>query len=187
MAADLIEDSTIAHTFVHDLESFFWVLVWVVVSYMRTKWTVGERSSFLKDTMCPKVYGLGSGGSAKKYFITSHQVPPVPRVMPVQVLLVRLAYLFQPRYPESGLNGLPKSVLEQLPKPYEMFPEGLSNHSKILTLFSDVFRQGGWPDDDAAELQPRLPSTVELRALRTGSAMSRSQAERSGVVVLPPS
>ncbi|KAI9446708.1 hypothetical protein H4582DRAFT_1804459, partial [Lactarius indigo] len=31
MTADLIQESSIPHTFVHDLESTFWVMIWIVI------------------------------------------------------------------------------------------------------------------------------------------------------------
>ena len=72
MAADLVFSPVTAHTFVHDIESAFWVLLWAVFAHMPTSWTAGARSSFLKDTMSPRVF-MGSGGSNKKFFITSHE------------------------------------------------------------------------------------------------------------------
>ncbi|KAF8498044.1 hypothetical protein F5888DRAFT_1567446, partial [Russula emetica] len=36
MAAELIECPKIRHTFIHDLESFFWVLMWIVVTQVPT-------------------------------------------------------------------------------------------------------------------------------------------------------
>ena len=71
MAADLVQRPSIAHTFVHDLESTFWVLLWVTLSYMSTSWGTEERSSFLKETMSPRVYN-NSGGSNKIYFMQSN-------------------------------------------------------------------------------------------------------------------
>ncbi|KAI9436787.1 hypothetical protein BJY52DRAFT_1130340, partial [Lactarius psammicola] len=34
MAADLVQRSSIPHTFIHNLESAFWVMLWVVILYM---------------------------------------------------------------------------------------------------------------------------------------------------------
>jgi len=95
MAADLIQDSSIPHTFVHDLESVFWVLIWIVVSYMPTTWDDGECSSFLKETMCPKVYGP-RGGTRKKDFILAKRFPPVRNIDMVMRLLFVLSDLLAP-------------------------------------------------------------------------------------------
>ena len=61
MVADLVQHSNIAHTFIHDLESAFWVIIWVAFSYMSNLWSAADRSSFLNETMSPWVY-LTSGG-----------------------------------------------------------------------------------------------------------------------------
>ena len=37
MAADLVESSGIKQTFVHDLELFFWVLLWIVLTQVEIK------------------------------------------------------------------------------------------------------------------------------------------------------
>ena len=55
MVADLIQRLNIAHTFVHDLESTFWVLLWVTFAYMPNTWSDVDRSSFLRGTMSPRV------------------------------------------------------------------------------------------------------------------------------------
>jgi len=73
MAADLVASPTTTHALVHDLESAYWVLLWVTVGYMQADWGVladGEHSSFLKETLSPRVF-LGSGGQSKLFFLTS--------------------------------------------------------------------------------------------------------------------
>ena len=61
MAAELIERPKIRHTFSHDLESFFWVLMWIVVTWVPTTWNESARSIFINGVMNPKVYSnIGS-------------------------------------------------------------------------------------------------------------------------------
>ncbi|KAF8484210.1 hypothetical protein F5888DRAFT_1773518, partial [Russula emetica] len=64
MAAELIERPKIRHTFCHrrhDLESFFWVLMWIVVTRVPTTWDESARSIFINGVMNPKVYSnIGS-------------------------------------------------------------------------------------------------------------------------------
>jgi hypothetical protein len=55
---------------VHDLESFYWVLLWICLLYMETNKSIGERSSIVANTMCPKVYA-GTGGDGKSTYIGS--------------------------------------------------------------------------------------------------------------------
>jgi hypothetical protein len=38
MAADLVEPANVPQTFVHDIESAFWLLLWMVLKYRETRW-----------------------------------------------------------------------------------------------------------------------------------------------------
>ena len=69
MAAELIQHPETPQTFIHDLESAFWVLIWVVVSYMPTNMDAGKCSNFLKDIMSPKVYNKSSSRLKKLSFL----------------------------------------------------------------------------------------------------------------------
>lgn len=99
MAAELIQHPETPQTFIHDLESAFWVLIWVVVSYMPTNMDAGKRSNFLKDIMSPKVYDKSSSGLEKLSFLRSRAVPTVPGVENIGFLLSELIKLFAFRYP----------------------------------------------------------------------------------------
>jgi hypothetical protein len=122
MAADLIEKSNIPHTFVYDLESVFWVLIWVVISFMHTEWEGSERLDFLKETMSPRVYG-GKGRSTKKNFIMAKRTLPVPNVPNVERLHFVLSTFLASRYaqmekpiaiPKYAIvlrNGIDKNVV----------------------------------------------------------------------------
>jgi len=68
MAADLVENPAIPHTPEHDLESVFWVLLWMTLLYMKTSWSIEIRSSTLNSTMSPDVY-QSSGGRGKLDFM----------------------------------------------------------------------------------------------------------------------
>jgi len=176
MAAELIEDSSIPHTIVHDLESVFWVLIWVVVSYMPTGWDTYECSSFLKETMCPKVYGT-KGGTVKRDFILSKRIPPVPHTKLVERLLFMLSKLLAPRYQQKQIstpnwdvasidedvamnqsynlensdedsNEETPNVSPQTEEPSEApgIPEDLHNHSKTIKYFHQAIVDRGWPN-----------------------------------------
>jgi hypothetical protein len=54
MAADLVESPPLQQTFVHDLESFSWVLLWIVLTQVKTGWDDTSRSSFLRKTFTAK-------------------------------------------------------------------------------------------------------------------------------------
>ena len=63
MAADLMGSSDIPQTFVHDLESFFWVMLWIVKTLVPSSWSPSTRSE-IDAIMNPK----SCGSEAKKLF-----------------------------------------------------------------------------------------------------------------------
>src|SRR5258708_19925508 len=65
MAGDLIQQFNIWHTFAHDLESFFWVILWIVLTQVQTYYTDALCSSFIHRTSRPKVCS-GIGGPLKR-------------------------------------------------------------------------------------------------------------------------
>lgn len=76
MAGDLVQSPETSHVVAHDLESFFWVLLWVTVNFVFTNWEQGMRSFFIDNTMSPPVYGDdgsevtgNTGGDAKIHFL----------------------------------------------------------------------------------------------------------------------
>src|SRR5258708_12558097 len=79
MAGDLVQQFNIWHTFAHDLESFFWVLLWSVLTWVPTYYTDAVRSSFIHGTMSLKVCS-GSGGSAKiNFLVSSHMLEEIEK------------------------------------------------------------------------------------------------------------
>jgi serine/threonine protein kinase len=190
MAADLIS-SKIPHPFKHDIESAFWVLMWIVVTYMPTSWDVSRRSFFLKDIMCPKVYG-SSGGRNKFYFMTSRSALAEWSITGNEVLTeflrtLQLVLAVRHMQPPSSLSLLKSNLLEDLtslddensdpkakadnPKAkagnaqkdsmelfYDKVKPALENHRLVLHMFRMVLNEPGWPDNDLAEPQHRVPS-----------------------------
>src|SRR5258707_1561613 len=73
MARDLVQQFNIWHTFAHDLESFFWVLLWIVLTRVPTYYTDAVHSGFIHGTMSPKVCS-GSRGSTKMNFLVSSRM-----------------------------------------------------------------------------------------------------------------
>jgi hypothetical protein len=68
MAAELIDNPKIPHAPEHDIESVFWVLLFLTLMYTKTRWDPKRVSSTLTEAMNPKVYPTG-GGATKLSFI----------------------------------------------------------------------------------------------------------------------
>jgi hypothetical protein len=73
MAADLIEDPTICQSFIHDIESAFFTLLWMAILYLKSSWEMKLLSSFISSIFHPPVFG-SSGGSSKLIFMRSEQL-----------------------------------------------------------------------------------------------------------------
>ena len=73
MAADIVASPNIIHTFIHDVESAFWVLLWMACAYTPASWDIGTCSSFMRDTMSPRVF-VGTGGGNKLFFLQDEAV-----------------------------------------------------------------------------------------------------------------
>lgn len=74
MAANLIEDPMIGQTFHHDLESAFFVLLWMAILYLESSWGDDYLSNFVTLIFHPQVFG-NSGGLTKLMFMQSEEQP----------------------------------------------------------------------------------------------------------------
>src|ERR1700730_14183489 len=88
MAADLVANPHITQTMEHDLESFYWVLLWICLSYMDNSLTLRKHSSMIKSIMSPKAYA-GSGGDGKIHFMVN-QTALCEMKMPRNEMFVQL-------------------------------------------------------------------------------------------------
>jgi hypothetical protein len=117
MAAELVENPEAVQTVEHDIESIFWVLLWMCLLYMDTNMDVGMRSSVIKDTMSPRVYA-NTGGSGKVDFLANRHrldVLKTPTSPPVATLLKSLHEYLYNRYRSSSpsLDVLPFTLSQR--------------------------------------------------------------------------
>ncbi|KAH9042415.1 hypothetical protein EDB84DRAFT_1252947, partial [Lactarius hengduanensis] len=68
MAADLVMDPDTTHSFIHDLKSTFYVVLWLALQYMKNSWKTGICSNFINTTMNPQSFG-NTGGRGKVNFM----------------------------------------------------------------------------------------------------------------------
>lgn len=194
MAAALTEDSTTPHTFKHDLESFFWVLIWAVVSFMPTSFTVEGRSSFLKETMSPKLY-INSGGVNKRNYLLARIVPGVDHPH-IRILLNYLIRLFAAQYSaiskdpitdQSMASSVHQATGSEPPDTStgdldEYFRQNFG-YPVMFNFFRTALERQDWPEHDGAKLQSKVPSLEEKHGMLPGSSRSKSHAEETGVLV----
>jgi hypothetical protein len=213
MAADLVQQSSTAHTFIHDLESAFWVMHWVVLLYLKTTWNDANRSSFLKEMMSPRVY-KSSGGKNKLFFMQSeHSLSgfSVSQNPALTALLLNLKKTLSIRHwPDPSkasepstldplavraqIEGLPTltAVTEAMQKEalinkYKGLMACLKSHKVILGMIAMALNLKSWPKADTADPQLLVTSNEVEATMQSSSKRSRSAAEGNGVFVLPPS
>jgi hypothetical protein len=190
---------------VHDLESAFWVLVWMAVSFMRGNWSTEEVSSFLKETMSPRVYNL-SGGRTKLFFMQIGN-PIGYNVLdnrPLTMLLEELRSVLSSRHQlpldePTCVNALVvraeiKNTTTIASAETVRFKNAereenidcLTDHCVILGMIKTALNLPDWPSDDAAERQPLLMSDSCWSSARSSSKKALSVARENGVFVPAP-
>jgi len=102
MSAALVSDPTAPQTFVDDLESAFYVILWLVLMYTDSSMTARERTTVMQHVMDPQPVE-GMGGHGKADFLQGQGVLRKltlenPDQSRFKTLLVDLATLFSVRY-----------------------------------------------------------------------------------------
>jgi hypothetical protein len=153
MAADLMGSSDIPQTFVHDLESFFWVMLWIVKTLVPSSWDPSTRLE-IDAIMNPK-------SCVKKLFLSGHSTLleglQIPNNTALRGLLISLKAIVGARHhlPPSDKNpatGLKMTVEEfaQLRSNYDKGMKHTKDHTLMLNRIEEFLGQT-WPDDDKAE------------------------------------
>ena len=189
MAGDLIKDPRTPQTEVHDLESFYWVLLWICLSYMKTNKDHGARSSIINGTMSPRVYE-DTGGDSKINYLTRPAALKGLEVYGkflVAALLKSLHMTIGARYREELPNSeLLSPMTSHAPDASQRTK--LPTHESLLELLEKALKSQLWveADDGPAESQKISLSNIEShhssRSKRTHSTASRS----GGFSALPP-
>ncbi|KAF8488032.1 hypothetical protein F5888DRAFT_1755852, partial [Russula emetica] len=190
MAAELIERPKIRHTFSHDLESFFWVLMWIVVTRVPTTWDESARSIFINGVMNPKVYSnigstekstwLKAGNPLREKGFRIRDNPILHEL--AMELYDSVAGQYRPRpsdqAPPTKLNpyilsgrSLRKNPEEE-DKNYEIGLTFLKDYDTLLKQFEQALN-AEWPSNDKASPQSIARSNASIHFY------SQSQSKRS--------
>jgi hypothetical protein len=195
MAAELVQDPSILHTFEHDLESVFWVLLWMTLLYMETTCDVGTRSSVLNSTMNPAVY-MGSGGMNKLNFMRDKAAVyefKTPNSPGMRWVLMHVHGIFHKRlsvpepsdFPPPETNGSADESLDELNVTKStsatetiqsdddvIKPEHL--HYALIDAISQTLEyKNYWSEDDASKRQEVVVSADAESRVWSGSKRSR--------------
>jgi serine/threonine protein kinase len=198
MAADLIANPRISQTFVHDLESAFYIMFWLSLKYLPNSYDPSKRGSVLSQVFNPipldsplswtrsstypdSLHNHGSDSKAN-WMANSEDVNhfKVTGNDPLSCLLVSLKNMLGPRHYSANIidvviNQLKMAhPLENLDNFREKFiKNGVVEYSRVLDVLNVALREQ-WPDDDSAQLQRiELPPDAQISSL-SGSKRSRS-------------
>ena len=157
MSASLVMNNEAPHTFVDDLESVLYVIIWLALMYSSSSMTVEQRTAFVQGILDPKQYS-GTGGTTKADFLKGRTVlqniifldrPLLPG------LLLNLATLFAVRYEMLPTNN--PAMMAVLQIHYQQRTEQLESHEYVIKLISDTIQDPQlWPTNDAAVQQSLL-------------------------------
>ncbi|PCH37097.1 hypothetical protein WOLCODRAFT_167302 [Wolfiporia cocos MD-104 SS10] len=121
----------ITHEVRHDLESFYWVLIWIILRHTHHNDPEGTRA-------CDALFGAASGKDAKvrkMYFVNDPEFD-------LQVLdNAPLSYIID-RFTDLVQNSLPIRKRRNRSSPL--------THAAILSMFDAALKMPGWPKGDAA-------------------------------------
>jgi hypothetical protein len=186
MSSALINNPATNHTFIDDLESTVYILLWMILVYSSTDASLTQAKLFLNNVLDPHPID-GQGGHVKtdfllaRTFLTSYKFPNRPEL---HDLVQNLAELISIRY-HRGLSSEDQVLSEWLKKMadlrpeladvkmvYESSPENvyykkrtkLESHDAFIDLFNEALQDPSrWPTNDApvkqnfpAENQPAI-------------------------------
>lgn len=71
MAADLVANPKINHTFIHDLESAYYVVFWLSIRLLPNSWNPSKRGSIINTVFNPSTFGGEVTGSKQDWVVSS--------------------------------------------------------------------------------------------------------------------
>jgi hypothetical protein len=192
MAADLITNSRIDQTFVHDLESAFHVLLYHAICNMNHSLTEGQAANMVHDFLNARRYA--ENGGYQKFFFMS--LPGAidnydcPSNAPFTKLLSDLHDKHLSRYILIS-GGRPGSInpkvavsaiaLAQAQPPSFVTPDVYWENDFRHDIFIDIIDQAlgsdGWPEDDRAIAQRIIRSNSSIARSASSSKRSRTWSE----------
>lgn len=179
LSAALIKSKTAPHTFIDDLESIFYVILWLSLFYSVHSMSSGQLTAFIRTVLDPEEYE-GTGGSGKINFLLSRsdlrsldfQGRPL-----LQPFLMDLVTLFSVRYEpepttqekELALSLMGHELAEQLPyNKYQQRMSQLQSHAYVVQMFDKVIKnRAQWPEDPAEQHADLLPWPHEDKKRKT--------------------
>ncbi|KAH9831774.1 uncharacterized protein C8Q71DRAFT_841066, partial [Rhodofomes roseus] len=157
MAVDVVTGG-ITQDVRHDLESFYWLLVWMLLRYAEHEHRNGIQA-------CQKLFGGSSDdtcGGQKMWWLVQRNVLTIKNNAPLNHLLERFRLLCR-----SNISNLTLS-------------ENPMSHDEVLRIFHEAIDMEGWPNDDAARDYQRPQNDKDQEQLDAlGQLREKSSIEPS--------
>jgi hypothetical protein len=171
MAADLIADPKMNHTFVHDLESAYYLIFWLSIKFLPNSWTPNDRAMVMHNLFNPVAFP-DKGSSSKKDWMVLLSVIELSKFDIIgNLVLIRLirslnqhfqAYILnQARvaevaavvmvaiFPRFGPLATTPSVNNALTQEFLCY---MDSHEGVIKMFKDSLDLQ-WPKDEPATKQ----------------------------------
>ncbi|KAI9430750.1 hypothetical protein H4582DRAFT_2063404 [Lactarius indigo] len=169
MAVDLIKNPNINQTFIHNIESAFFILLWMALHYLHCSWDVDCLSSFVDTVFNPHVYG-NMGGLTKLMFMDRLTYAHKFKIKDV----IHQAQGIKPTLKLAAVN---EQTFKNALADYKLYMSALDNHNAaILTIKQVINQENAWPAFEPANRQRLLLSHAVKRGLCLGSKRCREAA-----------
>jgi hypothetical protein len=189
MAAELVQNPKAVQTVEHDIESIYWLLLWMCLLYMDTSMDIQWRSWVIKAVMSPAVFEDSGGSSKVDFFSNRNKLDALetPTSPPVATLLKSLHEHFHKRYQREPPTSdvLPATLSERKGRTWSETQRShdVDKHAHALNLMKQTMELETWLEErDPAKPQKLLASTAETSILKSGSKRSRATAEENGML-----
>ncbi|KAJ7199511.1 hypothetical protein B0H12DRAFT_1226117 [Mycena haematopus] len=154
MAIELIKDSETMHAAHHDLESVYWLLIWMILRHT-------DRQHLHGNLMCSRLFDHPTGG-AKLGWIHENQFPS--KVDPLFQLAEELRHHVLRQNPPKGV--------------WDIVPDALT-HKKLLDIFDKHLGGNNWPTADVA-LVFKVPSLDSNKNETKPQGRSKDTSQQTG-------
>jgi len=162
MATELIVAPNIPHSFLHDLESAYFVLLFQAITNMNHTLPEGDGGNIIHDILDSRRYKK-NGGKQKYGFMTQIAILweyDIPSNKQFISLLRKLHLKLRDRYLQLDgalVTDQPATRLPSFMTPAECTATGFG-HDAFIKIFDEELKSSHWPADDQATAQCVLRS-----------------------------
>jgi hypothetical protein len=166
MAADLIVDPKMNHTFVHDLKSAYYLIFWLSIKFLPNSWTPHDRAMVMHNLFNPVAFPDKGSSSKKDWMVLSSVIELSKFDITGNLVLTRLIHSLNQHFQAHILNqarvaeavaivsrfGLLATTPFVNNTPTQEFLRYMDSHEGVIKMFKDSLDLQ-WPEDEPATKQ----------------------------------